>query len=329
MKVIGLVPVRNEAWVLPHSLASLSGFCDVVIVSDQNSDDRSREICRSFAKVVLLESSECVISTRVRWQLLDAARDYDGCNLLWCTDADELIAPRAARDFIAARRDDLEPGTVVECMFLHLWQSASRYREYHWGYGPHFKPLALVDDRRMDYDRTRRNSIHEPRVPLDGAVATLRADGLHVLHLQWLLAERTQMRQAWYRCREWLDGRPSAVINENYSVTLPDASVRTADVPAAWTEGLTFPDLAIDREQSWNERDILAWFDERTPEFFEPLEIWHIPVLRERFEHRAGRRPRPDRSYRASWPARARHFGRRVAAAARRRLGFTDESSRL
>ena len=103
MKIIGLVPVRNEAWVLPHSLASLSGFCDVVIVSDQSSDDRSREICRTFPKVVLLESAERRISTQVRWQLLDAARDYDGCNLLWCTDADELVAPRAARGLLRPR----------------------------------------------------------------------------------------------------------------------------------------------------------------------------------------------------------------------------------
>ena len=94
MKIIGLVPVRNEAWILPHSLASLSAFCDVVIVSDQNSEDQSREICRRFPKVVLLESAESRISTQVRWQLFDAARGYDGCNLLWCTDADELVAPR-------------------------------------------------------------------------------------------------------------------------------------------------------------------------------------------------------------------------------------------
>jgi len=222
VKIIGLVPVRNEAWVLPHSLASLSGFCDIIIVSDQNSDDGSREICRHFPKVVLLESAESRISTQVRWQLFDAARGYDGCNLMWCTDADELVAPAAARGFFAARRDDLKPGTIVECMFVHPWHSPSRYREYHWGYAPQFKALAFVDDRRMDYDRSRPNSIHEPRVPIDSARGVLRAGELHVLHLQWLLAGRTQMRQAWYRCRELLDGRPARAINEDYATTLPD-----------------------------------------------------------------------------------------------------------
>ena len=320
MKIIGLVPVRNEAWVLPHSLASLSGFCDIIIVSDQNSDDESREICRRFPKVLLLESTECRISTQVRWQLFDAARGYDGCNLMWCTDADELVAPAASREFFATRRDDLTPGTIVECMFIHPWHSPTRYREYHWGYAPHFKALAFVDDRRMDYDRSRPNSIHEPRVPIDSARSVLRAGELHVLHLQWLLAGRTQMRQAWYRCRELLDGKPALAINESYATTLPDSGIHTVEMPASWAEGLTFPDLAIDREQSWNERDILAWFDQHGPEFFERLEIWHIPVLRQAFVRRVGRRPRPDRSYRPPWPVRAALFGRRLAAAVRRRL---------
>ena len=55
MKIIALLPVRNEAWVLRHALACLSGFCDVVLVSDQQSDDGSREICTGFPKVRLIE----------------------------------------------------------------------------------------------------------------------------------------------------------------------------------------------------------------------------------------------------------------------------------
>jgi hypothetical protein len=96
--------------------------------------------------------------------------------------------------------------------------------------------------------------------------------------------------------------------------------VPTVGVPSEWVTDVTMPDLAIDREPSWQERDILAWFDDRTPEFFEPLEIWHIARLRAAFERRTGRRPRPDRSYVPSWPQRARTFGRRVVGAARRRL---------
>ncbi len=215
MKIIGLLPVKNEAWVLPHAVRSLTAFCDVVIVADQNSDDGSREICRTFPNVVVIESAESRTCTRARWQLLDAARSYDGCNLLWSTDADELVSPPAAKTFLDQRRAELTPGTVVECRYVHLWGGFGRYRVFSVNYAPQWKALALVDDRRMDWNRANLLSLHEPRVPIDGAAATIQAD-VAVLHLQWLLPNRTQSRQAWYRCREWLDGRDAAGINERY-----------------------------------------------------------------------------------------------------------------
>ncbi|HKB11807.1 MAG TPA: glycosyltransferase family A protein [Vicinamibacterales bacterium] len=322
MKAIALLPVKDEAWVLPHALASLSAFCDVVIVADQNSSDRSREVCRGFPKVVLIESAESRTCTRARWQLLDAARDYDGCNLLWSTDADELVSPSAAAAFIDARRADLTPGTLVQCQYIHSWNSFAEYRVWDVKYGPQWKELAFVDDRRMDWDRANLLSLHEPRVPIDGAAKTVRGEDLAVLHLQWLMARRTQSRQAWYRCREWLDGRSARDINERYAATLPTTAARTAPVPAAWLGDLTLPDLAADRDEPWTDRDLRRWFDEYGPEHFEPLEIWHIAPLREAFVRTTGRQPRPDRSYRPRWTARAGHFARRMAAGARRRLPF-------
>ena len=103
MKVIALLPVRNEAWVLPHSLACLSGVLRRRSSSTTSSPtDESREICRAFPKGRAARvARERLICEQARWQLLDAARDYDGCNLLWCTDADELVSPRAR---LAVRR---------------------------------------------------------------------------------------------------------------------------------------------------------------------------------------------------------------------------------
>ena len=321
MKIIALMPVRNEAWVLPHSLACLSAFCDIILVNDQSSEDESREICRRFPKVVVLESSAQLVCEQARWQLLDAAREYDGCNVLWCTDADELMSPVLATRFVDAHRADLKPGMVVECLYYHLWHSADRYRSNGRKYAPYWKEIGLRDDRHMDFNRMRRLPLHEPRVPLEGAAGALRATNLPVLHLQWLLAERNQMKQAWYRCRELLDAsKTAAAINDLYSGTLPDPGVRTETVPAAWVEGVTFPDLAVDHVPSWQERDIRGWFDTNTPGFFEPLEIWHVGTLRDEFRRRVGRTPEPDRSYLPSWSARARLFGRRLVSAARRRL---------
>ena len=64
MKVIALMPVRNEAWVLEHSLRCLSGYCDVILVADQDSEDASREICRGFPRVTVLETVKIVVLRR-------------------------------------------------------------------------------------------------------------------------------------------------------------------------------------------------------------------------------------------------------------------------
>ena len=310
--------MRNEAWVLPHSLASLSGFCDIIIVSDQNSDDESREICRRFPKVLLIESTECRISTQVRWQLFDAARSYDGCNLMWCTDADELVAPAASREFFTARRDDLKPGTIVECMFIHPWHSPTRYREYHWGYAPHFKALAFVDDRRMDYDRSRPNSIHEPRVPIE-------ARGASCARASCTCCTCSGCSPAARRCGRHGTGAAScstASRRGRSTSTTPRPCPTPACTllqcrPLGRRADLSRPG---DRSRAVVERARHPRVvREHGPAFFERLEIWHIPVLRQAFVRRVGRRPRPDVVPPAVAGARG-PFGRRLAAAVRRRL---------
>jgi Glycosyl transferase family 2 len=320
MKVIALMPVRNEAWIIRHSLACLSTFCDVILVNDQNSEDATADICRQFPKVHLIESPTADVCEVGRWRLLDAARDHEGQNLLWCTDADELVSPALFRKFLSVHRDHLAPGTVVEALFYHLWESPRSYRDDGSPYSPYWKQFGLVDDRKTDFDRSPRLPLHQPRVPLGEGQPTLRSDEIRVLHLQWLLAEQNQIKQAWYRCREWLDGKSAAEVNERYSITLPAPNARTSELPAAWTEGLTLPDLTTDSRQTWQEREIVGWFDYYGAEFFEPLEIWHITPLERIFEDRVGRRPRPAKSYRPAFSSRAKRFARLVANGARGRF---------
>jgi hypothetical protein len=321
VKVIALLPVKNEAWVLEHTLACLSSFCDVVMVHDQQSEDRSREIGKRFPKVVWIESAQSQICEQARWQLWDAARQYDGTNLLWCTDADELVSPRLAVRFLDQQQAQLAAGTVIDCLYCHFWNGPTRYRTGLGQYTPYWKPVAIVDDRRVNYDRSRALPLHEERVPISPDSPRVRAEGAPVLHLQWLLPNRSQTRQAWYRCREWMQGGQSAAtINSFYSITLPSWYVQTAPIPRDWLDGVTLPDTAIDGEPSWQEADILKWFNERGVEFFEPLEIWHIVRLGDEFRRRVGRSPRPDRSYMQPWPVRAQRFSRRVFQAVRRRI---------
>jgi hypothetical protein len=321
MKIIALLPVKNEAWVLPHTLACLSGFCDVVLIHDQQSTDGSREIAARFPKVVWIESPDSKICEQARWQLWDVARQYDGQNLLWCTDADELVSPLRVQAFLHNRSNALTSGAVVDALYCHVWNDPGQYRAGLGVYAPYWKAVGIVDDRRRDYDRSRSLPFHEERVPIGLDAVRLPAEGAPVLHLQWLLPNRSQMRQAWYRCRELLHGeRNIRAINAQYAGTLPEWHVPRAPIPPEWLEGVTLPDPDVDREPAWQQAEILEWFDLRGIELFEPLEIWHVPLLRTEFKRRTGRTPRPDRSHREPLAKRARTFSRRALNRVRRAL---------
>ena len=110
MKIIALLPVRNEAWMLPHSLACLSAFCDVVLVSDQDSEDESREICRAFSPRSV--AARIVRAAGVRTGAMAAARR--GARLRGLQSAvvhrrgRADVAGRWRRRFVDASRGDLE-----------------------------------------------------------------------------------------------------------------------------------------------------------------------------------------------------------------------------
>ena len=325
MKIIALMPVRNEAWVLDASLAAASAFADVIIVSDQRSTDGSQEICRRFPKVVLLDAPAGVdqLPQRARWRLLDAARNFDGHNLLWCADADELTPPDLARRFFSERAGELAPGRVVECRFYNLWKSETRFRQDLSYYGPIWKPMAFVDDRIADFPRDPgRRPLHEPRMAIEEDAAAIKTTDVPVLHLQFAVWNRNQVKQAWYRCIELLSARRSAVdINAAYEVTLPEWYVHTEPVPTPWLRELKLPDAAAaDRSPGWHEAEVLKLFDEHGIEFFEPLEIWHVPALRREFTRRTGRQPRPDRAYLPPLSTRLARAGGRVYRAVKRRI---------
>ena len=159
---------------------------------------------------------------------------------------------------------------------------------------------------------------------IDGAAARLQAENLPVLHLQWLLAERNQMKQAWHaaaascstdresgsRDQRVLFGEPfrmpacaPPMCHRRGSRASP--SRPAVDRSRAIVAGARHPGLVRRRTR---------------PAFFEPLEIWHIPALRDEFRRRVGRSPRPDRSYLPTWPERAQSLRAPVVSAARRRF---------
>lgn len=95
-KIVACIPSKNEEFVIGKVLQALSTFCYKIIVNDDNSTDRTQEICRSFEKVDLLIRPAHDPKDRQgalqRQELLDKAYEYEP-DYFFFIDADELPIP--------------------------------------------------------------------------------------------------------------------------------------------------------------------------------------------------------------------------------------------
>jgi glycosyltransferase involved in cell wall biosynthesis len=124
MKIIALIPFKNEEWILPTCLASLKNVCDDIICIDDNSTDNSKKIALSFDckvydndKLVNVGWSEHYI----RENLLKLGRESNGTHFI-CLDADEALTTQFS---INARKilNNLKPGQKLTMQWLALWKS--------------------------------------------------------------------------------------------------------------------------------------------------------------------------------------------------------------
>ena len=195
-KIIVLMPVKNEAWILPMSLKAASVWADRIIVSDQGSVDGSKEIARSFPKVLLIENEELkdFNEYKMREPLIRAARDLEGMgNILVALDADELLTPFFdSIDF--EHWQQLPQGTIIQFFLGNISPNFENYWSLnHQNYG-------YIDDGRT----FQTGLIHVPRLfsPNEDRTNVYECTDLGVMHFQYVDWERMKSKHRWYQCYE-------------------------------------------------------------------------------------------------------------------------------
>ena len=95
-KIVACIPCKNEEFCIEKVLKVLSLFCYKIIVNDDNSTDKTQEICKKFEKVELLIRRKHDPKNREgslqRQELLDKAYEYNP-DYFFFIDADELPVP--------------------------------------------------------------------------------------------------------------------------------------------------------------------------------------------------------------------------------------------
>lgn len=297
MQLIALMPVRNEARILSTTLKCLDQFCDQIIISDHSSTDSTREIAKEFSKVTLIHNTTPVGGAEHgRPAMFDVARQFDGNNLLLCLDADEIAPPALFSGLKAAISEQYSPGTFFKLWWVQLWRSLNFYRDDQSVWSRNYIPMMLYDDRRQNH-WGERHFLHGGRLPSIAEPSCLiQLENFPVLHLQWAYWERTQFKQAYYRMLEFVRAgfRDAQAINAKYAITLGDENEGLAPVPEVWLEGITFPPDLMDLQPCWHYDDIVSLFEQYGLARFEPLQIWHLSELSQRFFTECGHIPQAD-----------------------------------
>lgn len=293
-KIVGLVPVRNEAPYIDQCMRALACYTDAIIVLDDASTDNTVAVVESVAKECHVER---IIKKEIwyrnepgdRNKLLQAGREIGGTHFI-VLDADEMFTAQCLKENILRTKIlAMEPGDKMVFHWIRLWKSIDTFRleSDEKQKRPNGEKKTFCDIRAFIFCDDNQSSyhsgfIHTSRVPTTLTAGTISGIGdatvYGVLHFQAVNWRNMRVRQAWYRCLEHIRAPEKDVnpINLRYAASESDDNSTLNSSCTAWFEYSFFNRKAYEAPEQWREKQILAWFTQYGMRFFADLDIWDI-----------------------------------------------------
>ena len=187
---------------------------------------------------------------------------------------------------------NLQPGNALSLPWVNLWKGFDQTSGQGTPWAPMLKDFAFADTKDIWYPE---GLIHFSRTPISHTNESwLKSnEGGVVIHTQFAQWNRTQLKQAWYRCLELVFTKQKIRhINLTYEITKEKMVKEVVQINREWIEGIIFPTDLENSELDWHAEEIFSWFEKFGPLFFERLDIWDIEILKDYFEKHVGRPPR-------------------------------------
>ena len=289
MRLVAVMPVRDEEWCVGLALRAAMLYCDAAVVLDHGSTDRTPAILAEVAVEVAPKVVKVIRDDGPSWDEMDhrqrmlvEARAL-GATHINLVDADEVLTgnliPFARRFAELADR----PGRVVAFPMVSTYHSTNTRRvDGNWGRGSRLT-WVFADAPGLTWKPAKDGYQHHQRLPHGcdpkAHLAVTAMSGGSVFHLQFVSERRLREKAVYYKLMEatrW-PGRMSArALNDQYDWTLRPGRPDVQPVPETWWEPYRqqgWLDKHLDTAcESWQARAARALYAE-SPSRFAGIEL--------------------------------------------------------
>ena len=279
MKVVGLLPFRNEARNLPRVMLNLSKICDEILGYDSDSSDGSAQIFQSLGGLLVkIQNPKTYFEGgehEIRTVLLEEARKIGATHLIFL-DCDEYFSEEFLLDAPTLMRE-MSPGEKLAFEWINLWGDENHYCTAG-PWAPRYKDFIMCDDLLSSYSYSMH---HVPRSPSSSQstpwIQIPRHSGV-VIHTQFVDQIAFQCKQVLCRMAELVSSKKSTYnINQVYADTL-NLQGSTKIIPVGWRCQVP---VEIVGHSDWRVQEIRSLIAIHGTDFFEELDIWNLDFMHE------------------------------------------------
>lgn len=277
--VIILCPIRNEEDMLHRFLSVTSFFADHIILADQRSTDRSKEIAREFSKVILLDNPHEYNEGSRQQLLIEEARKIPGRRLLLALDVDEILSANVLDSREWQTMLSLPAGTVIGASRIELWKTPLYYRPLSNVTSSDWMVFGFMDDGSSHSGLL----IHSLRVPQPLGCPFFRFNQVVILHYNSTDYQRTLSKNRWYLCFERIriPNRNPTQLHRLYSEYISENMPFPPEpCPTEWFAG--WIDQGIDmtsiqhKKYYWWDWEVLRMLGKYGTQTFRHEDIWYV-----------------------------------------------------
>lgn len=241
MRLICLMPVRQDAWSLAASSRAALQWVDDLIVCENFvwADPATDEALPDDPRIThIYHDAPAWDEADIRLHMLDVGRRLGGTHFALC-DADEIATANLPMRDMAA---DLKPGDGLRLPWLHLWRSLDKYRDDASPFGRLAQTSVLFCDHPSLTYKPRDDGyqIHQraPGGVMFAPAVTKGAGLMHMQHASWRRVVAKQVLQRLVEHLRYGATRSVKEINLRYRPTTDETGLVLRDVPAEWWKGL-------------------------------------------------------------------------------------------